>query len=317
MKSLLTTTAAALVLATTAHAESHTMGLGDIAVSADDFLASDLIGMRIYSSDREIQRDGGVFSAEDQWDDIGEVNDIVVSPDGEVLAGIVGVGGFLGIGEKNVAVSMDEIAVYTDEGGSRFLVMNTTAETLEGAPDFDMPVAEMTGADIVETDIAEQPAADMTDEEMAADMSGDGDVMADDMQMAETDMVEDTDIAAGDLAIQDPTLAEAGDPMVAVGPLDGYSAADIATLSSEELTGATVYGIDDENIGEVSQLIVDESGALTGAIIDVGGFLGLGEKPVELGFDDLNIMVQDDGDDIRVQVNMTEEQLDALPEYAG
>ncbi|HUG61649.1 MAG TPA: PRC-barrel domain-containing protein [Methylomirabilota bacterium] len=52
---------------------------------------ADLVGKDVYGSDNE---------------DIGEINDVIVSQDGRVAAVIVGVGGFLGIGEKDVAVSM-------------------------------------------------------------------------------------------------------------------------------------------------------------------------------------------------------------------
>ncbi len=44
-----------------------------------------------------------------QGEDIGEITDVLVSEDGKVIAVLVGVGGFLGIGEKDVAVSMSAL----------------------------------------------------------------------------------------------------------------------------------------------------------------------------------------------------------------
>ena len=59
--------------------------------------------------------------------------------EGKVSAVILGVGGFLGIGERDVSVSMDAITVLNEEGDSddRFLVVKTSKEELENAPVFE------------------------------------------------------------------------------------------------------------------------------------------------------------------------------------
>ena len=44
------------------------------------------------------------------WDKIGEVEDLVLDPNGEVVGAIAEVGGFLGIGEKEVVLLPEEIA---------------------------------------------------------------------------------------------------------------------------------------------------------------------------------------------------------------
>ncbi|MFY0310001.1 PRC-barrel domain-containing protein [Leisingera sp. D0M16] len=84
-------------------------------------------------------------------------------------------------------------------------------------------------------------------------------------------------------------------------------------MTTEALTGAWTYDSNDEHIGEVSQVIVNTSGSVEAVIIDVGGFLGIGEKPVELTMGDLDIGKMDG--DIRVKTHLTREELDALPEY--
>jgi sporulation protein YlmC with PRC-barrel domain len=66
---------------------------------------------------------------------IGDVNDILLEKDGRVSAVIVGVGGFLGVGEKDVAVPFNALEV-TEKDGDRYLVMNATKESLEKAPGF-------------------------------------------------------------------------------------------------------------------------------------------------------------------------------------
>jgi len=73
---------------------------------------SDIQGQDVYSRSGE---------------DIGEVNDVLIGPDGRVAAVVVGVGGFLGIGAKNVAVSMDslQLPTLTDDD----VTASTTADT--------------------------------------------------------------------------------------------------------------------------------------------------------------------------------------------
>jgi sporulation protein YlmC with PRC-barrel domain len=66
---------------------------------------------------------------------IGEVMDVLVSPDGKVNSVIVGVGGFLGAGEKDVAVDFSAIK-RTTKDDSIYLTMNTTKNALQSAPGF-------------------------------------------------------------------------------------------------------------------------------------------------------------------------------------
>ncbi len=49
---------------------------------------------------------------------------------------VVGVGGFLGIGEKNVAVNYDALKISTDENGDRKFVLDATSDELAAAPEF-------------------------------------------------------------------------------------------------------------------------------------------------------------------------------------
>ena len=63
---------------------------------------------------------------------IGEISDVLVNKDGKVEAFIVAVGGFLGIGEKDVAVPFDAIHA-TERDGKWWLTMNATKDALKGA----------------------------------------------------------------------------------------------------------------------------------------------------------------------------------------
>ena len=72
---------------------------------------------------------------DNQNNKIGDVNDILVDKDGRVSAVILGVGGLLGVGEKDVAVPFNALKV-AEKDGDRYLVINTTKEALEKAPGY-------------------------------------------------------------------------------------------------------------------------------------------------------------------------------------
>jgi PRC-barrel domain len=86
------------------------------------FLASAIIG-------------GNVYSPSDE--SVGDVNDLVIKSTGEIEAVVVGVGGFIGIGEKNVAIALDRFTMEpTPDLASTKLVLNATKEELQAAPAF-------------------------------------------------------------------------------------------------------------------------------------------------------------------------------------
>jgi sporulation protein YlmC with PRC-barrel domain len=66
---------------------------------------------------------------------VGEIMDVLVGQDGQVSALIVGVGGFLGAGEKDVAVSFNTVKA-TMKDNKIYLTMNTTKDALKSAPGF-------------------------------------------------------------------------------------------------------------------------------------------------------------------------------------
>ena len=95
---------------------------------ANELLASSLIGQNVYSRTDET---------------LGQINDLIFNEDnGSIRAVVVGVGGFLGIGQKNVAVSFEHLVETTDADGNIRLVLDATHEELEAAP------AYMTLADL-------------------------------------------------------------------------------------------------------------------------------------------------------------------------
>lgn len=67
---------------------------------------------------------------------VGDINDIVLNGDGAVTAYIIGVGGFLGIAEKNVAVSKGDITVSWDGDDNAVLTTAVSKDAFEKAPEF-------------------------------------------------------------------------------------------------------------------------------------------------------------------------------------
>ena len=63
------------------------------------------------------------------------MNDLLLDNGGKVNAVIIGVGGFLGVGEKNVAVPFHAVKV-SEKDGKRYLVLDTTKEALQTAPGY-------------------------------------------------------------------------------------------------------------------------------------------------------------------------------------
>lgn len=66
---------------------------------------------------------------------IGEIMDVLLDKGGEAKALIIGVGGFLGAGEKDVAVPMGSVKATTKDK-KWYLVMDTNKDQLEKAPGF-------------------------------------------------------------------------------------------------------------------------------------------------------------------------------------
>jgi hypothetical protein len=70
---------------------------------------------------------------------IGDVNDLLFDKHGKIVGMIVGVGGFLGIGEKNVAIDMTAFQVAPADGSDPTnvkLKVSWTKDQLKNAPDF-------------------------------------------------------------------------------------------------------------------------------------------------------------------------------------
>jgi hypothetical protein len=269
MKRFLTSTAAALILSTTAYADVESSVFADMKFeSAVNLNASDLIGMRVYASESDISNDTVIAAdGEKQWDDIGEINEIVLTRSGDVQSVIVGVGGFLGINEKDVAINMDQLQFVSDgkDADDFFLVVKANVAGVKNAPAYQYEK------------VAPQHR---TEAKSTSYMEGERPML----------------IA--------PNIQR-----------EGFATVEYGKLTTEDLTGARVYGSNDEDLGEIDRLLVTEDGKLDRAIIDVGGLLGLGEHPVAVTMDELQIVRSEDDGEVRVYIESSQEALEKQPEY--
>lgn len=85
-----------------------------------------------------------------------------------------------------------------------------------------------------------------------------------------------------------------------------------AELTPSSLEGATIYGADEHKVGKVSH--VHGVGAATQVIVDVGGFLGIGAKPVAVPASQLEFMRDADGH-VHAVTTWTKDELKEMPEH--
>lgn len=130
MKKIVMIAASVAVLATPVLAQdSKTTGTAPAAakfstVGKDEMFSSKLKGLNVYN-----QKD----------ENVGEITDIALKGN-QIDALILSVGGFLGMGERYVAVSPSSVSIRHDAKNDKWMAsMNTTKEALKEAPEFKYP----------------------------------------------------------------------------------------------------------------------------------------------------------------------------------
>jgi sporulation protein YlmC with PRC-barrel domain len=102
--------------------DSATTTVGNTEVPPNAVLASQFMGQAVYTAANE---------------NIGEINDLIMNKELDNIVAIVGVGGFLGIGEKDVAIPIGDITAVKDENNALRLTISASKEQLEALPVFD------------------------------------------------------------------------------------------------------------------------------------------------------------------------------------
>lgn len=252
--------------------------------SSEKFLASSLLGKSVYTG------------VDEEGEEIGDVNDVVISGNGDTEALIVGVGGFLGVGEKDVAIGFDRVS-WSERSGERILVVTATKEQLMAEPAFErkpimdamVSTSQTTSTEEAPTPTTPDPSAVVATEQPAT---------------GTTPQMTDPDLVPG----VDPSTTAAATPEPALKPVDP------ALLSAEKLIGTEVKVADDTKVGEIGDVILSKDGHVEAYIIDVGGFLGIGAKPMAMSADSVQVMADADGA-MTIYSPFTKEQMESQPAY--
>ena len=84
--------------------------------------------------------------------------------------------------------------------------------------------------------------------------------------------------------------------------------------SSTELEDMNLLSHTGEEIGEVENVLVDEDGQPVAITAEIGGFLGVGQKTVVIGFDRLQLKGEDEPD---LATTLTKEEMQGLEAWAN
>jgi len=213
-----------------------------------------------------------VYTNEDQQSDkIGDVSDLIIGNNGLITHAVIGVGGFLGIGEKDVAVPFDDLKVIERDGDVR-LIYGATREQLTAASAIDRATYQS----------LQNPEATTSRNESAVKASA-----------------ANQQVAASDLAPSD----------------EAFLTLDMDQILATDLIGRELYGPDDNSFGEISDLVLQNDGQTRAALIDVGGFLGIGEKTVAIPFEEIKFTKAADGSsEPKLVAALSKEQVEKLPQ---
>jgi sporulation protein YlmC with PRC-barrel domain len=189
-------------------------------------------------------------------ENIGEITSVVIARDGSVSSVIVGVGGFLGIGQREVAIRWQDLMVR-DNGAS--VHTDVTREQLAALPAYQYAENQRPGS------VFGAPPTTMTA----------------------------------------PATQTPATPTVVPGAA--------ASVSANELIGASVRSPANETIGRVYDILMDGTGAARSLVVSSGGMLGIGDRRVEVPYSEVRVVR--DGSSLNVVSRLTALQIGQVAEY--
>lgn len=225
---------------------------------------------------------------------IGEIEAIYLDKDGKVDGVILGVGGFLGIGERAVRVAWTDLTV-ADSGEK--VTMAMTREQLKALPEYRYREAGYRGQVFTDTGIYRDatPPAPST-------------ATADRPTSAPTVTPPPASPTTTADRPRPPTPPKDGVP---IQPTRDFNAD--GHISTDAILKASVRNAANESIGEVEDVYVDKDGRIQTIIVSVGGFLGIGKKYVAVKWADLQL--RRDGNTLIMLSASTKDALKAMPDY--
>ncbi len=262
-----------------------------------DIYASELLGAQVFVSETEVVAVAVEAQPED-WEHVANVEDIVFSQEGELIGVLIDIGTYLGTEARQVVVSMDELRFVElaeaemDDPERVFVVFMASREELEDAAQYEGRIDRE--AVVEEEPVAEEP---VVEEEPVAEEP----VAEEPVEEAEVERVP----------------AEREDDRLGVGePGEEFERVEWTALTVDTLQRAEVYDRFDQRVTGISDVLLSADGERVEAVlVDVGGFLGIGTHTVAVDLDRLDILYDAQTDDVRVYLDMTVEELEAMPEF--
>ena len=248
-------------------------------------------GMAAAAGTREIRaselRDMNVVNA--RGEQIGDVERLVSGQDSRVYA-VIGHGGFLGLGEKEIAMPLDQLTLH----GGRLMAGNLTDEQIRAMPSLTRNDNRYREVENTFTAPLRVAAIAPTGAGTAAPATRPGAV---------------TDPAERRRAARE----RIGEDVATTGNVTTGAAARPAqtrTIRAGEFEDLNIYNARGELLGDVERVIVNPADNRQYVVIGHGGFLGLFEDEVALPLDRLFVR----GDRIMIR-GITDEELDQMPEW--
>lgn len=243
----------------------HMFDVKGLGSNSRGYLATNMMGKQVYTT-----ADGGI--------EIGDVNDILVGEDGTIQAIIVGVGGFLGIADKDVPLDFGLMTLEPLGEGQFRVVTAVSKQELEDALPYERPV-------YIPLSVLH-----------SSQLVGPGGTKGNPPPKVGKERPARENIVDHEAFMADKTVIEFG------------------SVSAEHMMGANVYDAAGNHVGEIGDVIVSADGTIDAAIIEVGGFLGIGEKPVAIGFEQVEIL-RDGEDELYITTSFSQEQLEQAKTY--
>jgi sporulation protein YlmC with PRC-barrel domain len=266
-----------------------TTGVTNVAPAAAD--AKRLIGRNIQNMQNET---------------IGEIESVFIGADGKVDSVMVGVGGFLGMGEREVRLAWKDLQI---SDGGRKVVVNMTKDQLKAMPEYKYKDMAWRGQVFTDTGPYGERRSDAAPP-MPTDRAADRAERRAERERAVTPPVP-APAPADRMATTSPPADRSAAPAertVSTGDFNAHG-----DMSTYAVIGTKVKNQNNETVGSIEDIYMDKSGTVKTVVVSVGGFLGLGSKDVAVKWNDLDF--GRDGNSIVIKTNWTKDSLKAMPDY--
>lgn len=152
-----------------------------------------------------------------------------------------------------------------------------------------IPTADRTAAEIEAEKLAQQERADQ-DKKQAQD--------------------------ASQAPVMDQRTAQGATPALRATPAPYLTSKPANSFRVDQLIGSNLKSRTDAGtIGSISDLVIDEDGQILAVIVEVGGFLGLGQKNVAIPWDSVERTLNEKGDGFELHASASKDELTEAPEY--